>query len=336
MTQICKRHGFSSCGLVGRSSTVVYRVRKDEQDFALKVSDEAYEGVQNIAKEFAFLSRLDHRCIVKAYLFRQESNAPACVLMEFANGPTLQRLLQKNYEFTGAELVSIAHDLCDALGHAHECDLVHRDVSLDNLIYHLEQSRLYVIDWNYGLGLTDSDSACYTTGQTMEIVTPYFASMVEARGWNTSCVSSDACDSDSESGPDGEVLRTLSAPSALSSLGEAPRGIFASHSDSHLSEASSSSCSYRNESLSPYGKRQYRAPENEQGSYLQQDAYAAGVVLNEIGASAYLADVVADLMAPLEARITVLMARDRIEEVIRVRFPDLYKQVKNSWTSGAF
>jgi serine/threonine protein kinase len=68
--------------------------------------------------------------------------------------------------------------------------------------------------------------------------------------------------------------------------------------------------------LSPYGKFEYRAPTNEEGSWVQQDAYATGVVIAALGAEGRLREIAMALCGPLDARLKLEAARDAIQELM--------------------
>jgi serine/threonine-protein kinase len=54
--------------------------------------------------------------------------------MPYAEGPSLQQILRKVGKLTVPDSIRVAADLLDALAHAHQHSIVHRDVKPDNII----------------------------------------------------------------------------------------------------------------------------------------------------------------------------------------------------------
>jgi eukaryotic-like serine/threonine-protein kinase len=101
--------------------------------------------------------RLLHPGIVGVYDFGDDGRV-AYIAMEYVEGHTLSAYLAKKVAFSAADIAAIASQLCDALGHAHEHGVWHRDVKPSNVIM-TKTGRVKIAD--FGIARTD------TTGLTM-------------------------------------------------------------------------------------------------------------------------------------------------------------------------
>jgi tetratricopeptide (TPR) repeat protein len=103
-------------------------------DIALKVlnpalarNDTAWAALEH---EYAIASRLDHPCILK--VFPPERSGDVMVLpMELASGGDLRRLRGAGY----LEIIPVLLEIAQALEHAHESGVVHRDLKPGNILF---------------------------------------------------------------------------------------------------------------------------------------------------------------------------------------------------------
>jgi serine/threonine protein kinase len=89
--------------------------------------------------------RLAHPGIVAVYEFGQSDDC-AFIAMEYVEGCNLREYFARKTAFEEADIVSIMVQLLDALGHAHERKVVHRDVKPANLII-MNTGRLKIADF---------------------------------------------------------------------------------------------------------------------------------------------------------------------------------------------
>ncbi|HEY8505073.1 MAG TPA: serine/threonine-protein kinase, partial [Gemmataceae bacterium] len=111
----------------------VYRARVTDtgQVVALKVIAFGLAGNESARKRFereaAILKQLRHRHIVRLVATGQWRKTPFFA-MEYVDGESLDRAQARRGRFSWEEVVRIGIQLCDALQHAHERGIIHRDI----------------------------------------------------------------------------------------------------------------------------------------------------------------------------------------------------------------
>lgn len=96
---------------------------------------------QRFLQEIQFISRLDHPSIGKV-LDTGERDWLVYYVMPYYDGPSLQEHLVHHRALAPAEAVRMGTELLDALHHAHQHDIIHRDVKPDNIILTQDGARL--------------------------------------------------------------------------------------------------------------------------------------------------------------------------------------------------
>jgi len=102
--------------------------------------------------------RLGHPGIVAVYDFGRTEQV-AFIAMEFVEGRSLASYLSSKVRFTDTDIPGIMSQLLDALGHAHEKGVWHRDVKPSNIIM-MANGRLKVAD--FGIARIESQSLTQT------------------------------------------------------------------------------------------------------------------------------------------------------------------------------
>jgi serine/threonine-protein kinase len=108
-----------------------------DRDVALKVLSKALASkpsfIERFQREARVMARLDHPNILRCYGVG-EAHGYHYFSMEFVEGGSLQSLLAKHGKFSIADAVYVTLTCAEALGHAHEQNIVHRDVKPDNIL----------------------------------------------------------------------------------------------------------------------------------------------------------------------------------------------------------
>lgn len=91
-------------------------------------------NIKRFEVEYAALSRLNHPRIVAHHNFGQDMRRGEMFLvMQYVDGPSLRHLLDKG-KLPIEEALRIGWELGDALAHAHERGIIHRDVKPENVL----------------------------------------------------------------------------------------------------------------------------------------------------------------------------------------------------------
>jgi serine/threonine protein kinase/formylglycine-generating enzyme required for sulfatase activity len=137
----------------------VYRARDEElqRDVAIKVPHRgrllAPNAIQLYLTEARILAGLDHPGIVPVHDFGRTPDGSCYVVSKFIEGQDL-RLRLKEAQFSFAAAVEIVASVAEALDHAHQRGLVHRDVKPANILLDAK-GRAYITD--FGLALREEE-----------------------------------------------------------------------------------------------------------------------------------------------------------------------------------
>jgi serine/threonine-protein kinase len=117
----------------------VYKARQEllDRDVALKVMAphlaENKTLVERFLREAKIQAKLDHPHIVKCYHIGEHNGQPYLAL-EFVDGGSVQTCLEKLGKFKVGDALHVILACTYALQHAHEQNLIHRDIKPDNLL----------------------------------------------------------------------------------------------------------------------------------------------------------------------------------------------------------
>ena len=90
-------------------------------------------AAQRFLREIQFIAKLNHPNI-GGLIDSGEQEWLIFYVMPYWEGPTLQQYLTKFRRLEIDDALRLGHDLLDALFHAHQNDIVHRDVKPDNIV----------------------------------------------------------------------------------------------------------------------------------------------------------------------------------------------------------
>jgi serine/threonine-protein kinase len=117
----------------------VYQARytKSGQQVAIKMISAGLDTnpttLARFEREAAILKTLSHPNIVKLHATGRYRSTPFYV-MEYIQGETLERMLERRGRFTWEEVVTLGQQVCAALQHAHNQGIIHRDLKPANIM----------------------------------------------------------------------------------------------------------------------------------------------------------------------------------------------------------
>jgi hypothetical protein len=169
-TEMVAGGGFTVLEEIGRGGMgIVYRARQrsPEREVALKLLPPSFstsgDVAQRLLAEAAMLAELDHPGILPLFASGVQDGRP-WLAMKLASGGTLAAR-QPEWQGRWRACAELAAGLADAVQHAHERGLIHRDLKPGNILFD-EAGRAYVAD--FGLGKwRDRDSSLTHTNTVL-------------------------------------------------------------------------------------------------------------------------------------------------------------------------
>lgn len=166
----------------GGGMAVVYKA-KDlllNRYVAIKILSEALsndsEFIRRFSREAQSAAALSHPNVVNVYDVGRDGFTHY-IVMELVDGPTLKQYIQERGPLPVQEAAAIAVQICDGLAHAHENQIVHRDIKPHNILLG-SNGRVKVTD--FGIARAASSSTITQTGSVMGSV--HYFSPEQARG----------------------------------------------------------------------------------------------------------------------------------------------------------
>ena len=135
------------------------------------------EFVARFNRESQAAASLSHPNIVSMYDVGQEDDIHY-IVMEFMDGETLKDRIRREGRLSMEESVRIASEICSGLQHAHENNIVHRDIKPQNILINKEGTAK-VADFGIARAVT---STTMTMGDASVIGSVHYFSPEQARG----------------------------------------------------------------------------------------------------------------------------------------------------------
>ncbi len=161
----------------------VYRALDTDsrRDVAVKVLKpecaEDREFLRRFRSEAQAVLNLSHDNIVRSFDVGQWEGYHYIVL-EYVPGKTLKQVITEEAPFDNKRIINIGCQLCDALGHAHERSIIHRDVKPQNIMIS-DRGRVKVADFGIAR-FTDASTVTYAGDKILGSV--HYLSPEQARG----------------------------------------------------------------------------------------------------------------------------------------------------------
>lgn len=183
--------GYQLISILGKGAMAkVFKGRQVSLDriVAIKVMQkrlgENKEFVDRFYKEGRAAARLSHNNIVQAIDVGSSPDGFHYFVMEYIEGQTLYDLMQpppvgQNKKFSEAEGLDITIQICEALVHAHQRGLIHRDVKPKNIIL-TPDGIAKLTDLGLAREQNDLVAAKFEAGKAYG--TPYYISPEQVRG----------------------------------------------------------------------------------------------------------------------------------------------------------
>jgi eukaryotic-like serine/threonine-protein kinase len=168
----------------------VYKAKQESLDriVAIKVlpkkMNDNTEFVERFYKEGRAAARLSHNNVVQAYDVGYSPEGFHFFVMEYIEGKTLYDMMQpppvgEGRAFSEAEALDIVIQIADALAHAHDRSLIHRDVKPKNIL--LTPKGVAKLT-DLGLARATDDKAAAESEAGKAYGTPYYISPEQIRG----------------------------------------------------------------------------------------------------------------------------------------------------------
>lgn len=158
-------------------SATVYRARdtRDNSVVAVKVLHEEFSGsrhAERFAIEIRLLREFAHPNIVPV-LDAGESEGRPYYVMPYIDGESLQERLRRERRLPLDDVSRLCQALCDALGYAHDRDVVHRDVKPANIM--LAGGQVYLTDFGVAKALRPLPGQPHSTTGTVRGTMAYMS-----------------------------------------------------------------------------------------------------------------------------------------------------------------
>ena len=160
----------------------VYKARytKTGQEVAIKIISAGLDTnsttLARFERETAILKTLNHPNIVRLHATGRYRQTPFYV-MEYIQGETLERMLERRGRFTWEEVVTLGQQISAALQHAHQLGIIHRDLKPANIMM-MADGTAKLTDFGIAKGLETSK----LTATNCAIGTAAYMSPEQCRG----------------------------------------------------------------------------------------------------------------------------------------------------------
>ncbi|GMA49110.1 serine/threonine protein kinase [Alicyclobacillus contaminans] len=169
----------------GGGMAVVYRAIDTllNRQVAVKMLRSQFAGdeefVTRFRREAQSAASLSHPNIVNLYDVGVTPNLDYYIVMEYVDGPTLKDVIRERAPLSVKETLDIARQICDALEHAHDHHIIHRDIKPHNILL-TKSGHVKVTDFGIARAAT---STTITHHQSQSVLgSVHYFSPEQARG----------------------------------------------------------------------------------------------------------------------------------------------------------
>ncbi|GAU87381.1 hypothetical protein RvY_00244-2 [Ramazzottius varieornatus] len=154
---------------------VVHRCREKATGniFAAKfVPVESQQEKQLIKKEIDIMNQLHHQKLIHLHDAFEDDDEMVLIYEFMSGGELFERITAEDYTMSEAEVVNYMRQICEAVRHMHDNNIVHLDLKPENIMCQTRKStNVKVIDFGLATKL-DPDSAVKITTGTAEFAAP--------------------------------------------------------------------------------------------------------------------------------------------------------------------
>src|SRR5207247_946609 len=142
----------------GGNATLYGALDKDGRKVAIKVLHPELAvsvAADRFLREIRWAAKLDHPHIAPL-LDSGETDYLLWFVMPFVTGETLRNVVRRERSLPIHRAVRVATEVLDALGHAHEHGLAHRDIKPDNIVLSAEGAGAVLVDFGIARAIAHS------------------------------------------------------------------------------------------------------------------------------------------------------------------------------------
>lgn len=151
--KIIERIGGGGMALVYKAQDILLN-----RNVAIKVLRQQFvhdeEFIRRFRREAQSAASLSHSNVVSIYDVGQEEDVHY-IVMEYIDGQNLNEIIKERAPLQVEEAVRIATQICDALGHAHHNQIIHRDIKPHNILIG-RNGRIKVTDFGIARAVTST------------------------------------------------------------------------------------------------------------------------------------------------------------------------------------
>ncbi len=157
------------------------------RDVAVKMLHPEHARDRSVVDRFLTEARaattLRHPNVVDVLDMGQEDDGTVYMVLEFLNGESLAKRLERRKRLTADETARILLPVMDALAEAHDLAIVHRDIKPENVLIALDAKRRHVPKLlDFGIAKVLTVGAARSTRTGMVVGTPAYMSPEQAEG----------------------------------------------------------------------------------------------------------------------------------------------------------
>ncbi len=146
--------------------STVFKVwyKAKNQCLAMKLLESSHLKDQSYVRRFqhegATLKKLQHSNIIGIHDFGVSSCGQPYIVMDYVEGKSLARLLNRGHAITLKRCIDICKQICDGVGYAHAHGIIHRDLKPANVLIEKRgtSEHVRIVDFGVSRTLEDQDS----------------------------------------------------------------------------------------------------------------------------------------------------------------------------------